>query len=103
MYYYNEQECILNAESRHTKPDLFIPEEDDFLVDYFDINCRLEAEQCSSGTTVQTIKTINSALPEGDGSIHVIETAGNSVADCSKKYDFLNYIYCNICNKTYLQ
>lgn len=32
MYYYNEQECILNAETRHTKPDLFIPEGDEFQV-----------------------------------------------------------------------
>lgn len=49
MYYYNEQECILNAESRATKPDLFIVEEEDFVVDYFDINCHLAAETCENG------------------------------------------------------
>lgn len=49
MYYYNEQECILNAESRATKPDLFIVEEEDFVVDYFDINCHLTAETCENG------------------------------------------------------
>lgn len=32
MYYYNEQECILNSETRESKPDLFIPEGDDFQV-----------------------------------------------------------------------
>jgi hypothetical protein len=32
MYYYNEQECILNTESKTTKPDLFLPESDDFKV-----------------------------------------------------------------------
>lgn len=32
MYYYNEQECILNAETRSSKPDLFIPEGDEFQV-----------------------------------------------------------------------
>ena len=32
MYYYNEQECILNAETRMTKPDLFIPEGEEFQV-----------------------------------------------------------------------
>lgn len=86
MYYYNEQECILNAESRHTKPDLFIPEEDDFVVDYFDINCHLEAEKCPEGKFLQTIKTLNAALPEGDSSIHVIESAGNNVSNCMAKY-----------------
>ncbi|GMT01550.1 hypothetical protein PENTCL1PPCAC_23724, partial [Pristionchus entomophagus] len=32
MYYYNQQECILNSESRSSKPDLFVPEADDFKV-----------------------------------------------------------------------
>lgn len=32
MYYYNEQECILNAETRESKPDLFIPEGEEFQV-----------------------------------------------------------------------
>ena len=85
MYYYNEQECILNAESRRTKPDLFIPEEDDFVVDYFDINCRLESEQCPGDKELRTIRTLNAALPEGDGSLHVIESAGQSVSDCMTK------------------
>nr|CAD2172337.1 unnamed protein product [Meloidogyne enterolobii] len=85
MYYYNEQECILNAESRHSKPDLFIPEEDDFVVDYFDINCRLEQEQCIDGRTPQLVRTINSALPEGEGSIHVLETIKGGVQQCAKK------------------
>lgn len=53
MYYYNEQECILNAESRVSKPDLFIPEEEDFVVDYFDINCHLAAETCGPGEYIK--------------------------------------------------
>lgn len=32
MYYYNEQECILNAETRESKPDLFIGEGEEFQV-----------------------------------------------------------------------
>lgn len=74
MYYYNEQECILNAESRATKPDLFIPEEEDFTVDYFDINCHLATETCSGGRQLETVRSLNAALPEGDNSLHVIES-----------------------------
>ncbi|KAI1711166.1 PAN domain-containing protein [Ditylenchus destructor] len=111
MYYYNEQECILNAESRHSKPDLFIPEEDDFVVDYFDINCHLEAETCPEGKQLATVKTLNAALPEGDGSLHVIESAGNTVADCMSKCFSMAPEKCrsfnfdksgNICNLLYL-
>lgn len=100
MYYYNEQECILNAESRHSKPDLFIPEEDDFTVDYFDINCRLEAEKCPVGHALHTIKTLNAALPEGDASLHVIETFGNSVAECMTKYAY--FFLLNLNHKSFL-
>uniref|UniRef100_A0A7E4VYW4 ZP domain-containing protein n=1 Tax=Panagrellus redivivus TaxID=6233 RepID=A0A7E4VYW4_PANRE len=85
MYYYNEQECILNSEARASKPDLFIPEGEDFLVDYFDITCHHNAEGCPAGKSLAAVKTINSALPEGDGSLHVIESAGNSVGDCLAK------------------
>lgn len=86
MYYYNEQECILNSESRQTKSQLFIKEVDDFVVDYFDINCHLEAEVCPTGTKLHSVKTLNAALPEGDGSLHVIETTGNSIEECTAKY-----------------
>ncbi|VDK45945.1 unnamed protein product [Anisakis simplex] len=85
MYYYNEQECILNAETRQTKPDLFIPEGEEFQVDYFDINCHLESESCPEGTTLKSIRTLNAALPEGDGSIHILQSAGNSVGECLNK------------------
>uniref|UniRef100_A0AC35U0W2 Major sperm protein n=1 Tax=Rhabditophanes sp. KR3021 TaxID=114890 RepID=A0AC35U0W2_9BILA len=85
MYYYNEMECILNAETRLSKPDLFIPEGDDFVVDYFDISCHLDAETCPQGTSLRGIKSINAALPEGDGSLHVIESAGTGVAECMSK------------------
>lgn len=85
MYYYNEQECILNGESRQTKPDLFIPEEDDFVVDYFDINCRLESEQCTDGRVAKLVRTLNAALPEGDGAIHVLETVQAGVQECAQK------------------
>uniref|UniRef100_A0A0N4ZNC4 Apple domain-containing protein n=1 Tax=Parastrongyloides trichosuri TaxID=131310 RepID=A0A0N4ZNC4_PARTI len=85
MYYYNEQECILNAETRQTKPDLFIPEGEEFLVDYFDISCHLEPETCSKGTYLRGIKSINAALPEGEGSLHVIESAGKSIIECLTK------------------
>lgn len=90
MYYYNEQECILNAESRNTKPDLFIAEETDFVVDYFDINCRLETEQCANGKRPQTVKTLNAALPEGDGSLHVIESVSQSLTACTAQWVTLN-------------
>lgn len=79
------QECILNAESRQSKPDLFIPEEDDFVVDYFDINCRLEAEQCAGGRSPKLVRTLNAALPEGEGAIHVVETAQSGVGNCAQK------------------
>ncbi|VDM45224.1 unnamed protein product [Toxocara canis] len=85
MYYYNEQECILNAETRQTKPDLFIPEGEEFQVDYFDITCHLEKESCPKGTSLRSIRTLNAALPEGDGSLHVLQSTGNSVGECLAK------------------
>uniref|UniRef100_A0A9J2P8T1 ZP domain-containing protein n=1 Tax=Ascaris lumbricoides TaxID=6252 RepID=A0A9J2P8T1_ASCLU len=85
MYYYNEQECILNAETRQTKPDLFIPEGEEFQVDYFDIMCHLEKEACPKGTTLRSIRTLNAALPEGDGSLHILQSTGNSVGECLAK------------------
>ncbi|VDK37440.1 unnamed protein product [Gongylonema pulchrum] len=85
MYYYNEQECILNAETRETKPDLFIPEGEEFQVDYFDITCHLRAETCPNGTSLHAVRTINAALPEGEGSIHILQSAGNSVTECLVK------------------
>ncbi|CAD5206096.1 unnamed protein product [Bursaphelenchus okinawaensis] len=85
MYYYNEQECILNAESRESKPELFIPEEDDFLVDYFDINCHLQAEKCPAGKDVSVVRSLNAALPEGEGPMHVIESLTGDVQECAKK------------------
>ncbi|KAM3721511.1 Uncharacterized protein ACO02O_09298 [Dirofilaria immitis] len=85
MYYYNEQECILNAETRANKPDLFIPEGEEFQVDYFDITCHLRPETCPNGTVLHTVRTVNAALPEGEGSIHVLQSAGNSIADCMTK------------------
>jgi hypothetical protein len=86
MYYYNEQECILNAETRATKPDLFIPEGDDFQVDYFDITCQLKAETCPKDHTPSAIKTNNASLAIGDNSTHVIETVIGTVAECREKY-----------------
>jgi hypothetical protein len=85
MYYYNEQECILNAETRFSKPDLFIPEGEEFQVDYFDITCHLEREECTGGRQLHSVRTLNAALPEGDGSLHVIESTGKSVSDCLAK------------------
>uniref|UniRef100_A0AAF5Q1K6 PAN domain-containing protein n=1 Tax=Wuchereria bancrofti TaxID=6293 RepID=A0AAF5Q1K6_WUCBA len=85
MYYYNEQECILNAETRENKSELFIPEGEEFQVDYFDITCHLRPETCPNGTTLHTVRTVNAALPEGEGSIHILQSAGNSVADCMTK------------------
>ncbi|VDM57639.1 unnamed protein product [Angiostrongylus costaricensis] len=85
MYYYNEQECILNAETRHSKPDLFIPEGDEFQVDYFDITCHLKEENCSVGTHLKAVRTINAALPEGEGDLHVLKSAGKGIKECIKK------------------
>ena len=95
------QECILNAESRASKPDLFIPEEvflpvgerqvaafglqDDFVVDYFDINCHLQAESCPAGTQLSAVRSTNAALAEGDGSLHVIESVTGGVGECMSK------------------
>ncbi|VDL66495.1 unnamed protein product [Nippostrongylus brasiliensis] len=86
MYYYNEQECILNAETRHTKPDLFIPEGDEFQVDYFDITCHLKGEKCPAGTHLKAVRTINAALPEGEGDLHVLKSSGKGVKECMKKF-----------------
>jgi len=111
MYYYNEQECILNAETRETKPDLFIPEGEEFQVDYFDITCHLEKETCPQGKKLSSIKTLNSALPEGDGSIHVIESGTGTPGECLKKCSDLAPEKCrsfnydkdgNLCNLLYL-
>uniref|UniRef100_A0A0K0EZ99 No mechanoreceptor potential A (inferred by orthology to a D. melanogaster protein) n=1 Tax=Strongyloides venezuelensis TaxID=75913 RepID=A0A0K0EZ99_STRVS len=111
MYYYNEQECILNAETRYTKPDLFIPEGDEFLVDYFDITCHLEPEKCPEGTYLRGIKSINSALPEGEGALHVIESVGKSLEECMDKCNELYPEKCRsfnfekssgLCNLLYL-
>ncbi|VDK88808.1 unnamed protein product [Litomosoides sigmodontis] len=85
MYYYNEQECILNVETRENKPDLFIPEGEEFQVDYFDITCHLHPETCPKGTALRAIRTVNAALPEGEGSVHILQSAGNSVVDCMTK------------------
>ncbi|VDN03622.1 unnamed protein product [Thelazia callipaeda] len=85
MYYYNEQECILNSETQKSKPDLFIPEGEEFLVDYFGITCHLGVETCPSGTTLHAIRTVNAALPEGEGSIHILQSTGNSVSECMAK------------------
>ncbi|CAJ0574391.1 unnamed protein product, partial [Mesorhabditis spiculigera] len=82
MYYYNEQECILNAETRLSKPDLFIPEGDDFQVDYFDIACHLNKEDCPSGTSPKVVRTLNSALPEGEGDLHVLKGTKGTVEQC---------------------
>jgi hypothetical protein len=61
-------------------------------VDYFDINCHLETEQCINGRIPQLIRTINSALPEGEGSIHVLETIKGGVQQCAKKYIIFFYL-----------
>uniref|UniRef100_A0A1I8A5G4 ZP domain-containing protein n=1 Tax=Steinernema glaseri TaxID=37863 RepID=A0A1I8A5G4_9BILA len=85
MYYYNEQECILNAETRFSKPDLFIPEGADFQVDYFDITCHLDKEMCPRGTELRAVRTLNAELPEGEGNLHVIEGSGENVGQCLAK------------------
>jgi hypothetical protein len=85
MYYYNEQECILNAETRDSKPDLFIPEGDEFQVDYFDISCHLRTEQCPTGRTEYLIRTVDSSLSEGESGLHVIESMIGSVSECLTK------------------
>ena len=47
MYYYDEKECVLNTESRFTKKELFMPEIDEFSVDYYDLNCKQEVVSCN--------------------------------------------------------
>ncbi|GMR53423.1 hypothetical protein PMAYCL1PPCAC_23618 [Pristionchus mayeri] len=84
MYYYNEQECILNSETRETKPDLFIPEGDDFQVDYFDVSCHLKKETCPEGTELRAVRTLNAALPEGESELHVLKTEKATVQECMK-------------------
>jgi hypothetical protein len=58
-------------------------------VDYFDINCRLEAEQCPGGRMAKLVRTLNSALPEGEGAIHVLETMQTGVQECAQKYEII--------------
>jgi hypothetical protein len=55
------------------------------VVDYFDINCHLEAETCPAGRQLQTVRSLNAALPEGDNSLHVIESVAGGVGECAKK------------------
>lgn len=86
MYYYNEQECILNSETRESKPELFIPEGEEFLVDYFDITCHLKQEKCPTGQHLKAIRTINAALPEGESELHVLKaSAAKGIKECVAK------------------
>ncbi|UMM11457.1 hypothetical protein L5515_000736 [Caenorhabditis briggsae] len=86
MYYYNEQECILNSETRESKPELFIPEGEEFLVDYFDITCHLKQEKCPAGQHLKAIRTINAALPEGESELHVLKSsAAKGIKECVAK------------------
>jgi hypothetical protein len=54
-------------------------------VDYFDINCRLEPEQCTDGRMAKLVRTLNAALPEGESAIHVLETMQTGVQECAQK------------------
>lgn len=39
MYFYDTKECVLNSESRSSRPALFGNDTQGFVVDYFDNNC----------------------------------------------------------------
>ncbi|KJH51707.1 PAN domain protein [Dictyocaulus viviparus] len=54
-------------------------------VDYFDISCHLKAEKCPKGTHLKAVRTVNAALAEGEGDLHVLKTAGKGVKQCVKK------------------
>lgn len=85
MYYYGEQECILNSETRTTKPDLFIPEQSGYQEDYFDIMCLQGAETCPNGTVPTTFKIKDTMLVVANQSNVVKAAAGGSEADCVKQ------------------
>lgn len=67
-------------------------------VDYFDIMCHLEKEACPKGTTLRSIRTLNAALPEGDGSLHILQSTGNSVGECLAKWapSHTEYLGCHL-------
>uniref|UniRef100_A0A0K0CUG2 PAN domain protein n=1 Tax=Angiostrongylus cantonensis TaxID=6313 RepID=A0A0K0CUG2_ANGCA len=54
-------------------------------VDYFDIACHLKEEKCPVGTHLKAVRTINAALPEGEGDLHVLKSAGKGIKECIKK------------------
>ncbi|KRZ92652.1 Uncharacterized protein T08_13896, partial [Trichinella sp. T8] len=83
MYYYDEQDCILNTETQKNKPDIFVPETEGFKVDYFDITCldstlkiasfclllklqmifaSEDEDRCYEGTTSTSIRIANAAM-----------------------------------------
>lgn len=39
----------------------------------------------------QAVRTINAALPEGEGDLHVLKAAGKGVKECMKKFVGLDY------------
>ncbi len=77
MYYYNEQECILNTETRDSQPDLFIPEGEGFKVDYFDMDCGDEPETCPTGSPT-AVKSEAMVLTGADP----ITTESGTEAEC---------------------
>lgn len=85
MYYYSEQECILNTETRQTKPDLFTPEQAGYYEDYFDIMCLEGAEKCPEGTVSTTFKIKDTMLVVANQSNIVKPAVSGSEKDCVKQ------------------
>ena len=82
MYYYNEQECILNTETKDTQKDLFIPEGEGYIVDYFDLVCSPTApETCPQGAAPVGIKHPGVAFDPANDTT-VIKTVSGSEVQC---------------------
>uniref|UniRef100_A0A915I1U9 Apple domain-containing protein n=1 Tax=Romanomermis culicivorax TaxID=13658 RepID=A0A915I1U9_ROMCU len=82
MYYYNEQECILNTETRQTKPDLM--QNELLKEDYFDIMCLGGQEMCPEGTQLTSIRFKDSKVVPVNQT-NVLKQAGGSPQDCLKQ------------------
>jgi hypothetical protein len=64
-----------------------------------------------AGRQVQTVRSLNAGLPEGDNSLHVVETVSGGVEECAKKCDAMAPEKCRsfnydkegkVCNLLYL-
>lgn len=51
MYFYDTRECVINSESRSSRPNLFGNDTQGYVVDYFDNNCASTAERPATASS----------------------------------------------------